>query len=411
MCHAGLMLTNGEELQWLTADDLWSHPGPPNGEIRFFDGLSEDAINSDELNEDNTVRSTTFAMDLANIDVSLVQETPATGFNYIQTYTFSNSQPDPVSLDLVWFADPDLEFEQSFAQNRVGFHTGQTPMAYVIEESDVGGPGHPGVADRSRRMSMAANLGDGVTFDGFLGIAPPDFGGFDLVFYLQDKLGILDEDLNTIQQLTFDFGPNGNSLDTDGDCMMDTPGDVGAAMQFSLDIPAEGSASLQLHYVGGNLSNSVSEINVDVDACSTHEVGGSDLDKLVFAIRTGDQDPVFDYTGDGQVDFDDLQLFVTSADYMNSYIGDSNIDGEFNSRDFVLVFAAGQYEDNIPENSKWNTGDWNADGEFDTSDFVVAFTDGGYEKGPRAAAVAVPEPNGLLLLFGCAFAAYLWKRR
>ena len=61
-----------------------------------------------------------------------------------------------------------------------------------------------------------------------------------------------------------------------------------------------------------------------------------------------------------------------------------------------FVFGEGEYEDNIDLNSTWATGDWNADGEFTTRDFVVAFQDGGYEQGPRAA--VVPEPNVALLL-------------
>jgi hypothetical protein len=52
-------------------------------------------------------------------------------------------------------------------------------------------------------------------------------------------------------------------------------------------------------------------------------------------------------------------------------------------------------------------GDANLDGEFDSSDMATAFVDGGYEQGPRADAAAVPEPLsfdafalGLLLVFG-----------
>lgn len=106
---------------------------------------------------------------------------------------------------------------------------------------------------------------------------------------------------------------------------------------------------------------------------------------------------------DGVCDANDVDM-LTGADrdnwivnLMNTYIGDSNLDGEFNSSDFVVVFSAGQYEDGVAGNSGWAEGDWNGDGEFDSSDFVVAFTDGGYEIGPRVAA-AVPEPSSCLLL-------------
>ena len=74
-------------------------------------------------------------------------------------------------------------------------------------------------------------------------------------------------------------------------------------------------------------------------------------------------------------------------------IGDSNLDGEFNSSDFVSVFKAGLYESD--GGATWMTGDWDGDGRFDSSDFVLAFSDGGYEQGPVA---VVPEVMNLPLL-------------
>ena len=37
-------------------------------------------------------------------------------------------------------------------------------------------------------------------------------------------------------------------------------------------------------------------------------------------------------------------------------LGDSNLDGEFNSADLVTVFAAAEYEDGLEANSTWATG-------------------------------------------------------
>ena len=85
-------------------------------------------------------------------------------------------------------------------------------------------------------------------------------------------------------------------------------------------------------------------------------------------------------------------------DFKKTWVGDANLDGEFNSTDFVAVFSTGEYEDGEAMNSGWSDGDWNADKEFDTSDFVAAFTDGGYEKGPRGVA-QVPEPNTFVVVF------------
>lgn len=98
-------------------------------------------------------------------------------------------------------------------------------------------------------------------------------------------------------------------------------------------------------------------------------------------------------------------------DVLKTWIGDSNKDGEFNSSDFVAVFTAGEYEDDIDGNSTWATGDWNGDGNFNSSDFVVAFSDGGFEQGPRPAVSNVPEPSGLLLLMGGILAMFSRRRK
>jgi hypothetical protein len=58
--------------------------------------------------------------------------------------------------------------------------------------------------------------------------------------------------------------------------------------------------------------------------------------------------------------------------------GDANRDGIFNSSDLVLVLAAGQYEDSIAGNSRWEEGDWNGDGDFTTADLVLALSAGNY---------------------------------
>lgn len=84
---------------------------------------------------------------------------------------------------------------------------------------------------------------------------------------------------------------------------------------------------------------------------------------------------------------------------VRTYMGDSNLDGEFNSNDFVMVFQKGQYEDATVGNSRWADGDWSGDYDFNTADFVVAFQDGGFENGPLPALAAVPEPSACCLMF------------
>ena len=122
-------------------------------------------------------------------------------------------------------------------------------------------------------------------------------------------------------------------------------------------------------------------------------ISSYDIDLLGNALRNEFEPNVFDLNRDAVLDELDFDSWVVNV--ANTHFGDSNLDGEFNSSDFVAVFQAGQYEDDIAGNSMWSTGDWNADGEFDSSDFVRAFQEGGYETGPRIPSRAVPEPIGL----------------
>lgn len=109
-------------------------------------------------------------------------------------------------------------------------------------------------------------------------------------------------------------------------------------------------------------------------------VDASDFVLLDAAITLNSYDPWLDVTFDGRLDHEDRVHWVKNL--FHSYIGDANLDGEFNSGDLIAVFQSGEYEDDLVGNSTWFTGDWNGDGEFDTSDFIAAFQDGGYEKGP-----------------------------
>ena len=106
----------------------------------------------------------------------------------------------------------------------------------------------------------------------------------------------------------------------------------------------------------------------------------------------------YDLTEDDLVNVADIERWIKSPDIFHSWIGDANLDGEFNTNDLVNVFQAGEYEDDEDLNSTWSTGDWNGDGDFGTSDLVLAFRDGGFEMGPREAVRAVPEPSGFAML-------------
>ncbi len=122
-----------------------------------------------------------------------------------------------------------------------------------------------------------------------------------------------------------------------------------------------------------------------------------DIDLLSAEVREPTGNLEYDLNGDEDVTNEDRIIWVTDPNLANTYFGDANLDGQFNTGDFVLVLSAGEYEDGIPENSTWATGDWNGDADFDTGDLVLALSDGGYELGPRAGVLAVPEPSSILL--------------
>lgn len=124
-------------------------------------------------------------------------------------------------------------------------------------------------------------------------------------------------------------------------------------------------------------------------------LGAEDIDLLSQKIREGVRPGQFDLNGDRVLDLADRDYWVN--DLAGTYLGDANLDGEFDSTDFVIVFQGGLFETDSA--AGWDQGDWDGDGLFNSSDFVAAFQDGGYETGPRAVSV-VPEPStaGMFLL-------------
>jgi hypothetical protein len=119
-----------------------------------------------------------------------------------------------------------------------------------------------------------------------------------------------------------------------------------------------------------------------------------DIDDLTGQSAGGTNPPAYDLTGDALVNESDVNEWATVL--FNSWIGDADLNGEFNSGDLVIVLASGTYEADVP--SVWSTGDFNGDGRTNSSDLVAALAGGGYEAGPRAAVAAVPEPSCLVLV-------------
>ncbi|MEZ6119480.1 MAG: hypothetical protein R3C28_23325 [Pirellulaceae bacterium] len=193
-----------------------------------------------------------------------------------------------------------------------------------------------------------------------------------------------------------------------------TPDQLEMSLQVNLeiemivdDIPILGSVPVTISIDGAGRAVTAitsSPGDFDGDGLLTTE----DIDRLAEAFRTQNPDPVFDVNTDGKLDASDHRFWIEIL--RNTYVGDTNLDGEFNSSDFIAVFQAGQYEDDVALNSTWATGDWNGDAEFDSADFVAAFRTGGYELGPRTGVRSVPEPRPLGLV-ATTFAIFALKKR
>jgi hypothetical protein len=118
----------------------------------------------------------------------------------------------------------------------------------------------------------------------------------------------------------------------------------------------------------------------------------ADIDDLTTQSAGLTNPAAYDLNSDALVNEADVTFWIESL--FNSWVGDANLDGEFNSTDLITVLAAGTYE--VQTAAVWSTGDFNGDGFANSSDLVAALAGGGYEVGPRVP--PVPEPSGLVLL-------------
>lgn len=134
-----------------------------------------------------------------------------------------------------------------------------------------------------------------------------------------------------------------------------------------------------------------------------------DVQMLIDQTRSGDFHAKLDLNSDDVLDRRDLAFWV--RELKNTFFGDANLDGEFNSSDLVQVFRSAEYEDELVGNSSWSTGDWNGDGDFGSSDLIAAFQDAGFERGARQSVQAVPEPTMNPMQTTVMLSAILWMIR
>jgi len=328
--------------------------------------------------------------------------------------------------DGVWFDDFSPHRPNGFGQADIWIATRETT------EDNFGAPENMGETINSRYYDGGATLSaDGLTllFDS----SRPDgrVGGVDLWMASRDGPDMpwndpvnLGETINSSRNdIHPAISPDGRRLffssDRSGnyDIWMstrDTPSDPWNSpvqLDESVNHPVymEAAPSLSTDgstlYLTANLSSSPYVLSWDIyevpilnpvtgDFNDDGALSVTDIDALTTMIIDESDDARFDLNEDGNVDRIDHAFWV--KELKGTWLGDANLDGEFNSGDMVEVFQAGTYE--LDADAGWAEGDWNTDQRFDSGDLVAAFQDGGYEQGPRAALNAVPEPSCAVLL-------------
>ncbi|MCA9213995.1 MAG: hypothetical protein KDB27_13075 [Planctomycetales bacterium] len=151
-------------------------------------------------------------------------------------------------------------------------------------------------------------------------------------------------------------------------------------------------------------SDSVARVDYD----HSETVSAGDIDIQTEVMLGGEFWETFDLNQDGAIDLGDRRILVQQ--FAETGFGDSNLDGRFDSADFVIAFQYGEYEDALIGNSTWSEGDWNGDGDFTTRDIVLAFQDGNYELDSSSFTVPEPISSGhtvFILLFVSRFLSFV----
>ena len=162
-------------------------------------------------------------------------------------------------------------------------------------------------------------------------------------------------------------------------------GDVNGDLRFN-------SSDLVIAFVDGGFEKGPRLVG-DYNRSGLLDAG--DLDLQATEIVRGEHPEAYDLNDDGLVDFDDRQVWVN--DLKNTWMGDANLDLEWNSSDLVQAFAAGKYK--TGQTAGWEEGDWNGDMRFNVGDLIGTRLDFlYYEAGRKRDVVAVPEPSAVTLL-------------
>jgi hypothetical protein len=199
----------------------------------------------------------------------------------------------------------------------------------------------------------------------------------------------------------------------DGTATITTIDSFGDENTLTVSDPAyqPGYVGIQLYAQAGiefdNFTITPLDDNLPGDFDGSGVLDAADIDDLTAQVAGQSNPAAYDLNGDMAVNAGDIGVWV--KELFNSWIGDANLDGEFNSSDLVAVLASGTYE--VDVDSTWSSGDFSGDRRTNSGDLVAALSDGGYEAGPRAAVQSVPEPStALLAALACGLVAVFRRR-
>lgn len=115
-----------------------------------------------------------------------------------------------------------------------------------------------------------------------------------------------------------------------------------------------------------------------------------DIDLLSAEIEATEPRLWFDLNNDDSVDADDLSFWVT--DLKETFVGDTDLDGQVNAADLNSLAINWQVDDA----TSWTQGDFDGDGSVNASDLNDLALD--WQSGVAQVATIVPEPSTTVLL-------------
>jgi hypothetical protein len=314
------------------------------------------------------------------------------------------------------YDDDVIHFGESDSLSRVVFGQGSFTSRVEIRDVYLGDLGEGSPPDAFGRIHLRHLLGNG---NEWLDISlkesedSPD-GQWGLFLSIKGKIAHSafvphTEDIafsihfdNTVSQATFVYDPDFND---------EVPGDLFGPFSYTGEFLESTTTTLtfaarSLGHANGIVDHwSILPLSdVPGDFNGNGILDAADIDQLSEQVREATNDPLYDLNADALVNDLDRQVWV--HDLKQTWFGDADLNGAFDSTDLVQVLAFGEYEDGVELSSTWLTGDWDGDAEFTSGDLVVALADGGYEAG----AMAVPEPAEVVLTMAIAALAMTSRR-